>query len=199
MMHTLPTQVSLLQASSHNKVKGLAPEYAPSSGVIFGILQQMKEHFETSMETGKKMEELAVNDFKSLKSTKLDQLKAANDKIFQYTQDLAKADETAADSKESLEDLTETVYADTEFLAKVKTQCADIDNQWAARSKIRTEEIKAVGETISILTEDDARDTMSNAGTFIQRFAQSKAETKQREAAVTFLASAGTTLHSPRL
>merc|ERR1719174_233161 len=167
--------------------------------MIFGILQQMKEHFETSMETGKKEEAQAVADFQALKSTKSDQVKASNNKIYEYTEEMAKAQETTANSKESVEDVTEIVYADTEFLAKLKTQCADIDNQWAARSKVRAEEIKAVGETISILSEDDARDTMSNAGTFMQRFAQSKRETKRREATVAFLANAGKNLHSPRL
>merc|ERR1719326_1713326 len=40
---------------------------------------------------------------------------------------------------------------------------------------------------------------MSNAGTFIQRFTQSRRETRQREATVAFLASSAKALHSPRL
>merc|ERR1719313_1070168 len=40
---------------------------------------------------------------------------------------------------------------------------------------------------------------MSNAGTFMQRFAQSRRETKWREATVAFLATAGKKLDSPRL
>merc|ERR1719428_2754001 len=198
MMHSSPNQISLLQ-STDAKGKGKAPEYAPASGMIFGILQQMKETFATNMENGKKEEAQAVTDFQALKSTKSDQLKAANDKLYQYTQDLAKAKETAANSKESLEDTTETVYSDTEFLTKLKTQCADIDNQWEARSKVRAEEIKAVGETISILTDDDARDVMSSAGTFMQTLAQSKQQARSREATAAFLASAGKTLRSTRL
>merc|ERR1719321_2178085 len=59
--------------------------------------------------------------------------------------------------------------------------------------------MKAVGETIAILTYDDARDQMSKAGTFIQRFAQSRRETQRREATVAFLASSAKSLHSPRL
>jgi len=38
----MPAQISLIQ-SSDTRGKGHAPEYAPASGVIFGILQQMKE------------------------------------------------------------------------------------------------------------------------------------------------------------
>merc|ERR1719313_1176666 len=88
IMHSTPQQISLLQ-SSDTRGRGKAPEYAPASGMIFGILQQMKETFETNMENGKKEEAQAVTDFQALKSTKSDQLKAANDKLYQYTQDLA--------------------------------------------------------------------------------------------------------------
>jgi len=199
-LHGSSKDLSFLDISSvAAKGKGKAPEYAPASGMIFGILGQMKETFETNMENGKKEEAQGASDYQALKATKSEQLKAAGDKLYQYTQDLAKAKETAANSKEDLEDTTETVYSDTEFLTKLKQQCADIDNQWEARSKVRAEEIKAVGETIAILTDDDARDTMSNAGTFIQRFAQSRRETKRREATVAFLASSAKSLHSRRL
>merc|ERR1719313_1701671 len=67
IMHSTPREISLLQ-SSDAKGKGKAPEYAPASGMIFGILQQMKETFETNMENGKKEEAQAVTDFQSLKS-----------------------------------------------------------------------------------------------------------------------------------
>merc|ERR1719197_303336 len=151
------------------------------------------------METGKKEEAQAVADYGSLKDTKSAELKAAEDKIFTKTEELAKAKETAANSKESLEDTTTTVEADTTFLSNLKVQCANIDNDWEIRSKVRSEEIAAVGETIGILTDDDARDTMSAAGTFMQLRAQSKREVLQRERAADFLAKRGKELHSPRI
>jgi len=195
LIHASSKQISLLDISS----TAAAPEYAPSSGVIFGILGQMKETFETNMESGKKEEAQSAADYEALKSTKQEQVKAANDKIYEFTENKAKAAETAANSKEALEDTTETLNSDIEFLANLKKQCADIDNQWSARSKVRAEEIKAVGETISILTDDDARDVMSSAGTFMQTLAQSKQQARSREATAAFLMSAGKTLRSTRL
>merc|ERR1719311_195179 len=186
-------ELSLLQQSA------AAKSQAPQSGAILGILKQMKETFETNMETGKKEESQAVDDYASLKDTKTAELKAANDKIFTKTEELAKAKETAATSKESLEDTTNTLDADTKFLSNLKVQCANIDNDWEIRSKVRSEEIAAVGETIGILTDDDARDTMSAAGTFMQLRAQSKREVLQRESAADFLAKRGKELHSPRI
>merc|ERR1719502_2158866 len=174
-------------------------ESAPQSGAIFGILKQMKETFETNMETGKKEEAQSAADFDSLSATKNEQLKAAKDKIFTKSEELAKANEVAATSKESLDDTSNTLAANTEFLANLKKQCADIDSQWEARTKMRSEEITAVSETIGILTSDDAKDQFTASMGFVQARAQSKRETRQREATASFLAAAGQRLNSPRI
>merc|ERR1719326_1784653 len=99
----------------------------------------MKETFETNMENGKKEEAKSEEDYQSLKVTK--------------SEELAKAKEVSATSNEDRENTEATLAADTEFLANLKKQCADIDSQWEARSKMRNEEITAVSETIGILTD----------------------------------------------
>jgi len=187
--------MSLLQRSAVNRGQAKAQD----SGAIFGILSQMKETFETNMENGKKEEAQAVEDYKSLKATKEGELKAAQDKTFTKTEELAKAKETVAQSKVALEDTRNTLASDTTFLGDLKKKCAEIDNMWEQRQKMRLEEIKAVGETISILTDDDARDTMSAAGTFIQRRAQAKLESGAKAKAVAALLESGKALNSPRL
>merc|ERR1719450_1267459 len=86
-------EMSLLQQSSRSRGG------ARDSGAIFGILQQMKETFETNMENGKKEEAQAVADYANLKSTKEGELSAANDKLFTKSQELSKATDTVARSK----------------------------------------------------------------------------------------------------
>merc|ERR1719327_1763922 len=178
---------------------GGASNYEPQSGAIFGILKQMKETFETNMEEGKKDEAASADQYATLKDTKEAELNAAKEKIFTKGQELAKAKENAANDKEDLDDTQATLAADTEFLAKLKEQCAAIDAQWEERSKMRSDEIAAVGETINILTDDDARDQFNAAGTFMQLRAQAKRESRGRELAAAHLASAGDRLHSRRL
>merc|ERR1719235_905881 len=85
------------------------------------------------------------------------------------------------------------------FLADLKVKCAQIDNEWEVRQKARAEEIAAVGDTIAILTDDDARDQMSAAGTFVQLRALSKRQSLAREKTAASLAQAGAALGSPRL
>merc|ERR1719201_816262 len=116
----------------------------------------MKETFETNMGEGKKEEADGAAQYEELKNTKETQLNAAKDKISTKTQELAKAKETAANDKEDLDDTQATLAADTEFLTKLREQCAAIDAQWEERSKMRSEGIAAVGETINILTDDEA-------------------------------------------
>merc|ERR1719443_966627 len=187
--------ISLLQQPP----PGGASNYEPQSGAIFGILKQMKEEFETNMEEGKKNEADAVEQYASLKDTKEAELNAAKEKIFTKGQELAKAKETAANNKEDLDDTQATLAADTTFLAKLKEQCATIDAQWEERSKMRSEEIAAVGETINILTDDDARDQFNAAGTFMRLRAESKRRSRGRELAAAHLASEGNRLHSRRI
>merc|ERR1719217_1860922 len=178
---------------------GGASNYEPQSGAIFGILKQMKETFETNMEEGKKEEAESSAQYEELKSTKETQLNAAKEKISTKTQELAKAKETAANDKEDLDDTQATLAADTEFLAKLKEQCATIDKQWEERSKMRADEIAAVGETINILTDDDARDQFNAAGTFMQLRAQSRRQARARGVTAEHLAAAGDRLGSRRL
>merc|ERR1719298_189907 len=146
------------------------------------------------MEEGKKDEAASADQYATLKDTKEAELNAAKEKIFTKTQELAKAKETAANDKEDLDDTQATLAADTEFLAKLKEQCATIDKQWEERSKMRADEIAAVGETINILTDDDARDQFNDAGTFMQLRAKSRRESRERELAASHLASEGSRL-----
>merc|ERR1719443_2583034 len=178
---------------------GGASNYEPQSGAIFGVLKQMKETFETNMEEGKKEEAEGAAQYEELKTTKETQLNAAKEKISTKTQELAKARETAANDKEDLDDTQATLAADTEFLGKLREQCAAIDKQWEERSKMRSDEIAAVGETINILTDDDARDQFNDAGTFMQLRAQSKRESVARERTAAYIAAAGDKLQSKRL
>merc|ERR1719421_2127406 len=62
--------LSLLQESQG------APAYAPASGEIFGILKQMKESFETNLESSRKDEAESAKSFGELKSAKQMEIKA---------------------------------------------------------------------------------------------------------------------------
>merc|ERR1719281_2375439 len=128
----------------------------------------MKEGFETSMADAKAEEESALADYTAMKKAKDEQIKAAEDLSSSKTVELGDTEAKLAADKQDLEDTTAQLDADTKFLATVKDTCATADADYQARLKVRTEEIKAVGETIGILTSDEAQTSFSKSTSFIQ-------------------------------
>lgn len=138
--------------------------YAPESGAIFGVLKQMKEGFETNMADSQTEEDQAVAEYNSMKKAKNEQIKAAEDLSSSKTVELGDTEAKLAADKQDLEDTNAQLAADTKFLETVKEKCANADADYQARLKVRTEEITAVGETIGILTSDEAQTSFSKSG-----------------------------------
>merc|ERR1719310_2490746 len=103
-----------------------------------------------------------------MKSAKTDQINAAEDLSLSKTVELGDTKAKLAADKKDLEDTEKQLAADTKFLESVKDTCATADADYEARQKVRGEEIKAVGETIGILTSDEAQTSFSKSGSFIQ-------------------------------
>merc|ERR1719515_152398 len=176
-----------------------APAYADASGEIFGILKQMQESFETNLASSRKDEAEGAKSYGELKSAKEMEIKAASEKAFNKEAEAAQALAKNAESKEGLVNTRKALEADTTFLASLKTQCAKMDEDWEARTKMRGEEIAAVSDTISFLTDDDARDLFSKSLGLLQLHAQSQSSASLRAQAVRFLVEAGKKLNSPRI
>jgi len=166
--------MKMFSPKQHKVVLSLVQEngeelYAPESGAIFGILKQMKEGFETNMADSQAEETRAAEEFGSLKASKSAQIKAAEDLSSSKTVELGDTKAKLAADKQDLVDTTAQLEADTKFLDNVKATCATADEDYQARLKVRTEEITAVGETIGILTDDEAQTAFSKSGaSFIQ-------------------------------
>jgi len=197
--------VSLLQRSrldpglDDGKDASGATSYNSQSGEIFGMLQQMKETFETDSVTAQKEEAKAASDFAGLQVSKQAEMKAAAEKILTKTEEAAQAGKTVADSDMDKEATEDALAADTEFLAYLKKSCANVDAQMAARTKTRQEEMKAVSETIGFLDSDAAHDLFTKSLGFVQLRSESSLQAVQREKARQFLADAGHKLQSKRI
>merc|ERR1719161_130933 len=160
---------------------GAGESYAPASGQILGILKQMKEEFETNLASSQKEEVKGQEDYAGLKGTKEEQVAAAKQKLEEMLQEQADNKKALYDCKEDLEVTRNQRSEDVEFLRNLKVTCGDLDHQWEQRSKMRTEEIKAVSETIAIVTDDDARDLMSKTVTLIQTSSHTASQTTTAE------------------
>jgi len=164
----------------------------PASGEIFGILKQMKESFENNLASSQTEEANAEKEYASLKVAKTKELAAANQQIQAKQQGLADADQANAQAQQDKKDTEAALAADIAFLADLKDKCAVADSEYAARVKVRSEEILAVSDTVNILTNDEANDAMTKSMSFIQI-------SDSRTKAMNVLTKASKDLKAPRL
>jgi hypothetical protein len=165
--------------------------YAPQSSQIFGILKTMKEEFETDLSASQKDEIKAAEEFEELKAASNKAIDAGAAKLDEMEEEFAGNTKALSDAKEDLETTKTTRSADVKFLTDLKVKCKELDREFAKRSKARGDEVKAVAETIAILTADDARTLfnkkMGSASSFMQLSASNSAMMKARSRAATVL------------
>merc|ERR1712032_1007050 len=152
-----------------------AKSYNSRSGSIFGILQEMMEEFQRDLAEAQKKDLAAEEAFQKLKAAKLAEIKAATKQKKQKEQQLADLLYKASKAEAAIEE-------DQKFLATMEKNCKDEEVAYQERLKVRTLEIKALSETLKILTDDDARELYDKTMSLLQVDASqtSKAAALQR-------------------
>merc|ERR1719487_791594 len=164
-------------------------------GEIMGILKQMKTEFESNLADMQADEKKSVKEFGELKSAKTSEIAAGEEMAKEKTALLGKTKVQLAEAKEDLEDTTSAMEADQAFLVDLKERCSVSDTEWEERSKTRALEIAAVGETIKILTDEDAHDLFASTMSFLQLSSTRRTLSREdftREQASRFLLRQGT-------
>merc|ERR1719197_407892 len=180
------TEPALLQA-------GAAPSggsYAPQSGQIFGILTTMKEEFEANLGTEQQDEEKAQADFEAMAKAKTEQIATGKEKLDALEAANADNQKALSDAKETIELTRDQRSKDVKFLQNLKTTCMDLDQQWAQRSKTRSQETQAVSEALKIITADDNMDLLRNTAGFLQVDSQSEMRLRRTRAVSSLRAAA---------
>jgi len=195
-----PSQKREVQAFIQNQVMpgSSGSSYEPKSGAIFGVLQQMKETFETNLAASQKEEEQNQRAYEDLKAAKEFEIAAGKKQIDTKTQELATTDEKNAQAKEDLEDTKNTLSADEEFLMMLKEKCSVTDEEWEERQKTRQLEMQACSKALAVLSSDDAHDLFKD--TFNPGFMQTEMQHPElRNKASSVLLDASKKWHSKRL
>merc|ERR550514_2128487 len=146
-------------------------DYAPASGQIVGILKGMKDDMEAELKEAIATEEKAIAGFGELKASKEKEIEMATEAIETKTGRSGEVAVSAVQTKDSLEDTKEELADTQKFLNQLSTECATKEKEWAETCKIRSEEVKAISEAISILNDDDALDVFKKArpSSFVQQ------------------------------
>merc|ERR1719454_221898 len=143
--------------------------YETQSGAIQGILADMMDSFTRDYASNDEEETEKQTTFDELIKTKTDELKkltkALTDKTMNEGDDVK---QLATDQKER-EETEDELKATTEFLETTTEACKEKADEWAERSRLRTEELAGMNQAIDILTSDTAKGTFATAvDTFVQ-------------------------------
>merc|ERR1719281_550083 len=138
-------------------------DYVPASGQIVGILKNMKDEMEASIKDLTASEASAVSGYEDLKAAKTKEEAAASAAIKSKEKRSGELAVTVVQNADALEDTTAELAKTEKFLATLAEQCKEKQAEWAARSKVRAEEIEAISQAIGILNDDDALDVFKKA------------------------------------
>merc|ERR1719478_1460015 len=174
--------------------------YAPQSGQIFGILNQMKEDFEVNLSEAQKSEAKSKAEYETLKAAKEDEIATGKKLIVATDANIAETQEQFAAEAKQLEDTQEQLAMDTEFLKNLKEKCATMDADYDKRVKDRLTEIDAVSDTIKILNSDESFEAFDKmqAPVFLQTDASAN-QKERRQQAVSALQRAARLSGSPQV
>merc|ERR1719261_427394 len=120
-------------ATSFLAIPGMQ-SYAPQSGQIFGILQQMKEDFEVNLSEAQKAEAKSKSEYEALKAAKEDEIDTGRKLIVSIDGQLAALQEKYAEEFKELENTKQQLDWDEQFLADLKEKCATMDADYEKRT-----------------------------------------------------------------
>merc|ERR1719218_586781 len=101
-------------------------------------------------------EEAAIKAFKGLMAAKTKEINSLTKEIETKTARIGELGVQLVTQKEDLDDTSKQLAEDEQFLKDLESDCKTKDEEWAARQKIRAEEVLAIADTIKILNDDDA-------------------------------------------
>jgi len=133
-------------------------ESAPGSGEILGMLKSMKDELSRDVASLTKNEESAVAGFSSMKASKEKEIEFADESIESKKERVGALAVSVVQLKNVIEDSAKEAEDAKKFAATLEKQCVEKKKEWDSRCKMRSDELAAIGEAISILSDDDALD-----------------------------------------
>merc|ERR1719181_539649 len=130
--------------------------YSPKSGEISGILKGMKDEMAKDLEDATNTEYAAISDYEGLMSAKNKEIESLTHAIEEKTVRVGELGVKLAQAKNDLEDTTEGLAEDRQFLADLDGNCEQKKKDWNIYKKLQGEELLALADTIKILNDDDA-------------------------------------------
>lgn len=163
LVDSFPSLDPMDRRNLHSFLETGDSDSSQGAGEILGILKAMKDEMEADLKEAIADEQKAVAGFTDLKTSKETEIETATESIETKMGRAGELAVSVVQTKDALEDSTEE-KADTEkFKATLEKDCKTKEAEMAERAKMRSQEVAAISEAISILNDDDALDVFKKA------------------------------------
>merc|ERR1719446_283404 len=118
--------------------------------------------------------EQAMNqkNFEELMATKKSELKTLTSNLGKKTTQLGEDTKELSESQIERDETEVQLADDTKFFQEAKEACRTKANNWAMRTKLRSEELAGIEKAEAILNSDDAKDTFGKANSTLLQLRQ---------------------------
>jgi len=131
-------------------------DYAPASGQITGILKQMQDTMNKNLGEATADENTAIKNYDGLMGAKTKEVAALTRSIEEKMVRLGELQVSIVEMKEDLDDTAKSLLEDKKFLGDLSKNCALKTEENEQNTKLRSEELLALADTIKVLNDDDA-------------------------------------------
>merc|ERR1719198_864549 len=132
-------------------------------------------------------ENTAISSYEGLMAAKAKEVQALTESIEEKMVRLGETQVSIVEMKEDLDDTSKGLLDDRKFLANLDKNCAIKTKEHEENTKLRSQELLALADTIKILNDDDAlelfKKTLPGASSFVQ-MSVSKASMRTRALAL---------------
>jgi len=154
------------------QVKNPFGDYAPASGAIQGMLKGMYDAMTSDLESKNADQAIKQKQFEELTATKNSELATLQATLEKKKETLGEDTKTMTDSAVERDETQATLAADEKFFEETKSACKAKADDWAERSRLRTEELAGINKAIEILTSDEAQATFGRATSMLLQSSQ---------------------------
>jgi len=137
--------------------------YVPQSGEIVGVLKNLQDIMSSHLAEISAAEAAAIVSHDQLMAAKTKEIRANAQAFETKSVRLGQLSVNIVQMKKNLVDTEAGLAEDRHFLGDMNKNCAAQANEWDERTRTRAEEMQAITETISVLSNDDALEMFKNS------------------------------------
>jgi len=183
------------------QIKGNFGDYAPASGQIQGLLKGMYDAMVSDLESKNAEQAMSQKSYEELMATKKSELETLNSNLQKKTTQLGEDKKELSESDIERDETEVQLADDTKFFQEAKEACRTKANNWATRTKLRSEELSGIEKAEGILNSDDAKDTFGKANAMLlqRRQMSERHPSSKKEAAYKALKAVARKHHSLKM